>query len=99
VVTEETIDRTGRTIDILKSRPFKSRHLGSCPIELEQGITRKNLISLYCQRLIHRDEEPQVLRMKLVPVGVLCLRCKYHSIESQALNTTPAEEISYRRAA
>jgi hypothetical protein len=76
VVTEEIIDRTEQTMVVLKARPWKSKHLGPCPDEPEEGIATKGLVSLYSQRLV-----PGRRRMQLRPAGVLCLHCGYRRVD------------------
>ncbi|MDV3244736.1 MAG: hypothetical protein LYZ66_06150 [Nitrososphaerales archaeon] len=87
VVAEATIDRTTLTVDALRARPWKSKHLGPCPAELKQGVVMKNMVSLYTQKLVtvaSRDKGSEVRQMRLGPVGVLCLHCQYHRIAPNA---------------
>ena len=70
VVAEESMDRTEKLLDILRGRSEESNHLGACPVEAKRA-----LISLYAQR-----QEGAARETRLVPVGVLCLRCPYHRI-------------------
>ncbi len=88
VIIEEAIDRTARTLEVLKARPSKSKHLGPCPPELKQGVVRRSLVSLYSQRLesVPGDRQGSSVRQRrLVPVGALCLRCQYHRIDPEGL--------------
>jgi hypothetical protein len=78
VVMEETIDLTEQTVETLKARLWKSKHLGPCPEELNRGVVTKSLVSLYAQKLVGG---PEGRRMRLGPVGVLCLQCKYRKVD------------------
>lgn len=87
VVIGETIDRTALTIDALRARPWKSKHLGPCPAELKQGVVMESLVSLYAQRLVSVASEgqgPGARQMRLGPVGVFCLHCQYCNIDQDA---------------
>ncbi len=84
VVAEEAIDRTASTIEALRARPWKSKHLGPCPAELKNGVVMRSLVSLYAQKLVPvagEGREPVVRQMQLGPVGVLCLHCQYCDID------------------
>ncbi len=77
VVEEVSGDRTERVFDALGARSTVSNHLGPCPTELNQGVTRMALVSLYAQRRATAG-----CGTRLSPVGVLCLRCQYHRIDT-----------------
>ena len=79
-IVEEMVDRTALTIETLKARPSKSKHLGPCPAELEEGVVMKSLVSLYAQESSTRAQELGTRQMQLGPVGVLCLHCQYQHV-------------------
>lgn len=81
VVTEEMIDLTEQTVVALKARPWKSKHLGPCPGELERGVVTKDLVSLYSQKLVPGNRETERRRMQLAPIGILCLHCGYRRVD------------------
>ncbi|MDG7011588.1 MAG: hypothetical protein JRN11_05975 [Nitrososphaerota archaeon] len=70
IVTEESRDCTEKQLAVLRGRSEESNHLGTCPVEAKRA-----LISLYAQR-----QEGTARETRLVPVGVLCLRCPYQRI-------------------
>jgi hypothetical protein len=78
VVAEEPRDRTAMVLDALRDRSTESTRLGPCPAELNQGIERRGVVSLYAQRRAASSRG-----MRLTPVGVLCPSCQYHRIETQ----------------
>ncbi len=77
VVEEASGDRTERVLDALKTRSTVSNRLGPCPTELNQGVIRMALVSLHAQRRATAGHG-----MRLSPVGVLCLHCQYHRIDT-----------------
>ncbi len=80
VVAEETVDRTASIIDALRASPWKSKHLDPCPAELEQGVVKKSLVSVYAQRQVSATH----LR-RVGSVGVLCLSCPYCNIDLESM--------------
>jgi hypothetical protein len=81
-VAEETIDRTALTIQALRARPWKSKHLGSCPAELEGSVVRrKGLVSLYAQKSSTWNQGLGSRRTQLGPIGTFCLNCQYCDID------------------
>ena len=85
IVTEWMEDLTERTIAEVRTKPASSNHLGPCPAEADRGVVMKGLVSVYAQ---HRqamgggDEPTRTGRLRFTPVGVLCISCGYHRIDS-----------------
>jgi hypothetical protein len=87
-VTEEMDDLTDRTIEELRNRKASSRHLGECPAEAGRGAMTKGLVSVYAQRrqeVEDGDEPKHAGRLKLTPIGLLCVACGYHRIDPTLL--------------
>jgi len=85
VVREEAGDRTAQTLGALRKQRAESRQLRPCPAEMAQGVARKGLISLYCQRWISitRGGQGRTSReRRLVPAGALCIHCGYAEVDS-----------------
>lgn len=86
--SEQPDDRTERTLEELRARRATSSHLGLCPAEAEKGIEAKGLVSVYAQRRqkVNRGDEPtNTGKLRLAPVGVLCVACGYNRIDSALL--------------
>lgn len=84
VVAEQKDDVTERTLAELRARATLSSRLGHCPEEAKRGIVTKCLVSVYAQRRLEEkvgDRETRTSQLKLAPVGVLCIRCGYRSID------------------
>ena len=75
LVSSSEANRTEETIGLLRSRgPFPTRH-GPCPLELENGVVSRSLVSLYFQARLAGSR-------KFVPRGWLCLNCGCHEMGS-----------------
>jgi len=82
IVTEQVDDLTERYLAELRTKTAESRHLGQCPAEMSQGITRRSLISLYSQRWPLTDARGNPASHRTyTSYGVLCLHCLYHRLD------------------
>ena len=70
VVMAESKDCTEKVLAVLGSLSSESSHLAVCPTEAE-----RSLISLYAQK-----QRGTSHGMRLIPAGVVCLRCQYRRI-------------------
>jgi hypothetical protein len=83
-VKEEKVDLTERTLATLRARLAWSSHLSPCPAEAERGIVSRGLVSLYAQYRLQVGswgERARTGQLRLVNVGVFCIRCGYHHVE------------------
>ncbi len=88
IVTEEIDDLTERILAELRARSSESRHLGPCPAEMNQGVVRKSLVSVYSQGWVDfegGDKGTPARRKRFAPVGALCLQCGYHNIDPRLI--------------
>lgn len=75
-------DLTERNLAELSAVASESIHLGPCPAELDQGVAKRNLISLYAHHCpLPSGQGVRRSHRTYSSVGVLCLRCLYHSID------------------
>ena len=85
IVTEQRDDLTERILAEIRARQVFSNHLKLCPAEAEKGVKKKGLVSVYAQhrlRVNEGDEPTRMGKLRLTPVGVLCVSCGHHRIDS-----------------
>ncbi|MDG7024690.1 MAG: hypothetical protein JRN45_09260 [Nitrososphaerota archaeon] len=83
IVAEQAEDVTERTLGELRAKSAASSRLGLCPAEAERGSVKKGVVSVYAQhrQVAKASEGNHVGRLKLSPVGVLCIRCGYSRLD------------------
>ena len=84
IVTEQRNDLTERTLAEIRARQASSNHLKPCPAEAEKGVKKKGLVSVYAQhrlRVNEGDGPTRTGRLRLTPVGALCVSCGHHRID------------------
>lgn len=85
IVSELSNDLTERVLTELRTRQATSNHLRLCPAEAEKGVETKALLSVYAQHRLkvgNADEPTRTGQLRLMPVGVFCISCGYHRIDS-----------------
>ena len=85
IVSELPNDLTERLLTELRARQGTSNHLRSCPAEAEKGVKAKRLVSVYAQHRLKANDGAEPTRtgqLRLTPVGVLCISCGYHRIDT-----------------
>ena len=85
IVSELPNDLTERLLTELRSRQATSNHLRPCPAEAEKGVETKGLVSVYAQHRLKMndgDEPTRTGQLRLSPVGVFCISCGYHRIDT-----------------
>lgn len=100
-VTPGVDDLTERNLAELRAATSESIHLGPCPAELDQGVAKRNLISLYAHHWpLPSGQGVRRSHRTYSSVGVLCLRCLYRSVNlglralrrQRELGTKPLEQ-------
>ena len=84
VATKQNEDLTDRTISEILAKSRKANHMRLCPAEASRGVEAQGVVSLYAQRHAGVDgTEPgtQIVKRWFAPVGLYCVRCRYHSIK------------------
>ncbi len=84
IVTERRDDLTERILAEIRARQASSNRLKQCPAEAEKGVKKKGLVSVYAQHRLRAKEgggPTRTGKLRLTPVGVLCVSCGYHRID------------------
>jgi hypothetical protein len=90
-VKTEAGGRTTQTLEALKEKMAGSSQLGTCPAQIEGGVVRKGLVSLYAQ---HCNSITNNRQRTFVSVGELCIHCGYAKLKPDISSTTlPVIEI------
>ena len=83
IVAKQAEDVTERTMGVLRAKSVAANRLGLCPAEAERGSIQRGVVSVYAQhrQVAKAGEGNHVGRLKLSPVGVLCIRCGYRRLD------------------
>lgn len=85
IVSELPNDLTERLLSELRTKQTTSNHLRPCPAEVEKGVETKGLVSVYAQHRLKANDGNDPTRthqLRLAPVGVFCISCGYHRIDT-----------------